>query len=102
MRRIVAAALVLGGCGGADYDLRATATMTVTPVSGTGTSPLEPLVGQVISFEVTFGPAQRGYDPDGGCPTTTYGQLDPHLQAMGPTAAIVQPQILDLLPYWDA
>jgi hypothetical protein len=88
------------GCGG-DYDLRITSTMTVTPVSGTGTSPLEPLVGQVISFSITFGAPDRAYEPQNNCPTTIYGRQSA-TSATGSTATVVQTEMLDHLPYWEA
>jgi hypothetical protein len=100
MRAWLVFACVLVGCGH-DYDLRVTSTMTVTPVSGTGTSPLEPLVGQVISFAITFAPADRAYEPQNGCPTTIYGATV-QTSATGSTAALVQSGMLDHLPYWEA
>ena len=79
-----------------------TASMTVTAVSGTGTSPLEPLVGQAISFAITFGAAQRAYEPQNDCATTSYGESMPINGATGSTSALVQSGILDQLPYWEA
>jgi hypothetical protein len=99
---VLLGALVGLGCGGSDYDLRVTTTMTVELVSGTGVSPLDPLAGQVITFSITFAPAARGYDPVNGCPTTTYGQMAPAKLAAGATAPTVQTEVLDLLPYWEA
>jgi len=82
--------------------LTVTPTMTVTAVSGSGTSPLEPLVGQQISFEVAFVSPTLGHDPEGGCPTTVYGEMVATKTATGSTAALVQSDILGILPYWEA
>ena len=82
--------------------LEVTPTMTVNVVSGSGTSPLEPLVGQQISFEIAFAAPGIGHDPEGGCPTTIYGEMVADKTATGSTAALVQSNILGILPYWEA
>jgi len=100
---ILVAALVYACSSSSGGDkLTVTPTMTVTAVSGSGTSPLEPLVGQQISFDVEFVAPGIGHDPEGGCPTTVYGEMVATKTATGSTASLVQSNILGILPYWEA
>jgi hypothetical protein len=95
--------LVLVGCGSPDYDLRMTSTYTVGVVSGTGTSPLEPLVGQTITVAVTFVKPNHGYEATmPTCKDTNFEQLMPARVATGAMPDLVTAQILDMLPDWIA
>jgi hypothetical protein len=99
---VVLSAFALACSSSSSDKLEVTPTMTVTAVSGSGVSPLEPLVGQQISFEATFVAPSIGHDPEGNCPTTVYGEMIAGKVAAGDTSALVQSGILDMLPYWEA
>jgi hypothetical protein len=99
---VVVAALAYACSSSSSNKLEVTPTMTVTAVSGSGVSPLEVLVGQQISFTVTFVAPSTGHDPEGGCPTTVYGEMVADKVAMGSNAAFVQSNVLAILPYWEA
>jgi hypothetical protein len=79
-----------------------TPTMTVTAGTGSGTSPLEALVGQQVSFTITFAAPSIGHDRDHDCPTTLDGEMVTSKVATGATASLVQTDVLDILPYWEA
>jgi hypothetical protein len=106
MKRLLVVGLVgtlAYACSASSSDrLEITPTMTVTPGSGAGVSPLEALVGQQISVKVTFVAPSVGHDPEGDCPTTVYGEMVADKVATGSNAALVQTGILDMLPYWEA
>jgi len=104
IRWIVLAATLAYACSSSSSGdkLEVTPTMTVTAVSGSGTSPLEPLVGQQISFSISFAAPSIGHDPEGGCPTTVYGEMVADKVATGSSSALVQSGILGILPYWEA
>jgi len=102
-RWIVLAAAFAYACSSSSSDkLRVTPEMTVTVVSGSGVSPLEPLVGQQLQFDVVFSAPSIGHDPEGDCPTTVYGEMVADKVASGATSALVQSNVLDILPYWEA
>ncbi|HET9990230.1 MAG TPA: hypothetical protein VFQ65_16985 [Kofleriaceae bacterium] len=102
-RWIVFAAALAYACGSSSSGkLRVTPQMTVTVVSGSGVSPLEPLVGQQIQFDIAFAAPSIGHDPEGDCPTTVYGEMVADKVATGATSALVQSNILGILPEWEA
>jgi hypothetical protein len=101
MRWLIVLAVV--GCGSPDYALRMTSTYTVGVESGSGTSPLEPLVGQAITVEITFVKPNHGYDSSmPTCKDTNFEQLMPARVATGAMPDLVTTQILDMLPDWIA
>jgi len=106
MKRILAiSAAWMSACtssGGNGELVSITPTMTVTAVGGSGTSPLEPLVGQQLSFTITFAAPSIGHDPEHDCPTTVDGEMVASKVATGATASLVQSNVLDILPYWEA
>jgi hypothetical protein len=102
-RCLVLVAALAYACSSSSNDkLEVTPTMTVTVVSGSGVSPLEPLVGQQISFAVTFAAPSTGHDPEGDCPTTVYGEMVADKVATGSNSPLVQSNVLGILPYWEA
>ncbi|MEO8554139.1 MAG: hypothetical protein ABI678_29390 [Kofleriaceae bacterium] len=105
MKHFLAISAACGyACGNtANGDLvSVTSTMTVTAVSGSGTSPLEPLVGQQLAFTITFAAPSIGHEPANGCPTTDDHETVSSKVATGATAALVQSDVLDILSDWEA
>jgi hypothetical protein len=100
----VAWLVTLAACGGeANEDaLRLTTSFVVTETAGAGMSPLDPLQGQAIDIEIVWPMVEslHGTDDPQGCKTTVVGFL-PERTAKGPSAALVQREILDMLPNWD-
>jgi hypothetical protein len=101
----VACLVTLAACGGAaDEDaLRLTTSFVVTEIAGAGTSPLDPLLGQSIDIEIVWPTVEalHGTDDPQGCKTTVLGFFPEPRTAKGPSAALVQREILDMLPNWD-
>ena len=97
-------ALLVVGCGGDDGggSLVFTTSFPLTNVSGMGTSPLQPLLGQTISFEVELAAPTITHDTIDNCRTTVHWSAMPPRTASGATASTVQTEILDRLPDWDA
>jgi hypothetical protein len=100
--------VLLAACGGDDAGseppLRVSTNFEVTNMSGTGPSPLDPLVGQLIAIAVAFPDVtvSRGYEGDTAeCKSTIVESPTAERLAVGPTADLVQTEILDRLPYWD-
>jgi hypothetical protein len=110
VRRIAAciafsAAAACGGDEGASGPaLTASASFTVTSIAGSGTSPLDPLMGQTIDFEIVWQTAASNHgvgDDPAGCKTTAVGFGTAERTARGATADLVQREILDKLDNWS-
>lgn len=102
MKRLV---VLLAACGGSSGPpVTATTTFTVSEFTGNNPSPLDPLKDQPISIEVVFPTIDyaRGDETDtADCISTVISSFPADRTASGPTAEIVQTQILDMLAYWD-
>jgi hypothetical protein len=98
---IVIAAVV--GCGGgeSDGDIIAATTMVLGEQTGAGPSPLDPLLGRSIAFEVDVAAALITHATVESCRWTVHESDTPVASAMGGDAAFVQAEILDRLPAWD-
>jgi hypothetical protein len=95
----------LAACGGASGPpVTATTTFTVTEFTGANPSPLDPLKDQQISIKVVFPTIDvaRGDETDtADCISTVISSFPADRTASGPSAEVVQTQILDMLAYWD-
>jgi hypothetical protein len=97
------ALLVLVGCGGAGEqgEVVASTTMVLGEQTGIGPSPLDPLLGQSIGFDVEVANAVIAHATAEGCRWTVNTTEVPVATATGSNAALVQTEILDRLPAWD-
>lgn len=102
MKRLLYLVAVVGCGSDPATDLTVSASFTIASASGAGTSPLDGLVGQAVTFEVVLTAASTGHEDAAGCKRTTTGSSAPEKTASGATAATVQTGILDHLPDWDA
>ncbi len=98
--------VLLAACGG-DSDgppLIVSTSFTVTEKTGNGPAPIDSLFQMPVAFEVVFpgvGSA-RGDEADTiDCISTTVYALPATPTASGPTAELVQTEVLDLLMAWD-
>ncbi|HSD90929.1 MAG TPA: hypothetical protein VLB44_25570 [Kofleriaceae bacterium] len=100
MRRVLWVVLV-AGCG-SDPELRMSASMTVADGAGSGTSPLDGLIGQTVAFEIDFLSPGTAFEMVDTCHRTSYSTEMPASTSSGATASIVQTEILEHLPAWNA
>ena len=95
--------VALLGCAD-EYALEVKTSFMVTEVTGAGVSPLDPLAGQVIDIHIAW-PAVDSNHGDGndpaGCKSTVLGFRTSERTATGPTAMLVQTEILDKLAGWE-
>jgi hypothetical protein len=93
---------VLAACGDSGGGgLRVTTSYTITDVSGTGPSSLDVLNGQLITLDVELDGAAVFRAESVGCTSTIFSKVEPKRTAGGPQAALVQSQILDVIPVWE-
>ncbi len=92
------------GTSASGPDLVVSTSFPVTTFVGANPSPLDPLMGQTIAFEVAWPTAMldNGGDPGPqGCHSTgVFGASE--RSASGATSATVSSEILDPLPDWEA
>ena len=100
--RSVYLATILAACGGGDAPpLSVTTQFVVTEASGTGPSPLDQLAGQAVAVQIDFDSVGAVRSEDGPCKALVLFTTDAIRTARGASAAIVEREILDLLPSWD-
>jgi len=91
----------LGACGGGDaHDLVVTTSFTITELTGTGPSPLDPLNGQALALAITLDAPAVFHTMTSGCRQTAFRGDDPPRSASGGAAATVEAEILERLPEW--
>jgi hypothetical protein len=98
------ALILLAACGGdgGDTSRVMAARFTLTEMSGAGPSPIDPVVGQPIDIEVSLVEPMTYSETVDTCRwTTDVVELPPRI-ARDATAALVQSEILDILPHWEA
>ena len=92
------------GSGASGPDLTVSTSFPVTTFVGGNPSPLDPLMGQTIAFQVAWPTAAinsgEGTDPQGCHSTAVIGASE--RLATGATTATVTSEILDPLPDWEA
>ena len=96
---------MLAACGTTSKPpMTVTTTFPVTVFTGTAvSSPLDPLMGQTIAISIVFTSIDSNHG-DGNDPPDCKTQLlygDTTRTATGASAAVVQAQILDMLPDWE-
>jgi hypothetical protein len=100
MRRL--AFVVIAACGSpVGPDVTVTTQFAVTRMGGNQPSVLDPLVGQVIDVELVLDPVVVGHGDQGTCTASAFAMSEPKRTARGPTAELVQREILDRLIDWD-
>ena len=96
--------MLVVGCGGAESmqgDIAVTTTLVIAEQTGMGPSPLDPLLGQSIEFEVTLAAAVVTHETVESCRVTLHTSDMPLETATGANAALVDSDILGRLPAWD-
>ena len=92
------------GTSASGPDLTVSTSFRITTFVGANPSPLDPLMGQTVAFQVAWPTAAinsgEGTDPQGCHSTAITGASD--RVASGATSATVNSEILDPLPDWEA
>ena len=99
MRLILLTALA--ACHHPGPELVVSTSFVLMESSATGPSPLDPINGRTIAFEVVFDHADVAHMAVSGCHDTILTAHLPSTTATGETAPTVTTEILGILPDWD-